>query len=100
MQGEGHENALDARLGRGQAELGAAVVEQVELHVAPTTNQLPFTVASDPSGAGEATSQRWGTQIKSQLVVIGHPPTTSPVYCTALLYIGDIRLFIRPVRMR
>lgn len=37
-----HEDGLVARLGRVQPELGAAVVDEVELHVAPAPHQLPL----------------------------------------------------------
>lgn len=39
-EGERHQDALDPGAGRGQAELHASVVHQVELHISATQSQI------------------------------------------------------------
>lgn len=41
-QGHGREDGLDARAGCGQAKLGAAVVHEIELDIAPPSELLPL----------------------------------------------------------
>ena len=41
---KGHEDALNSRSGSVETELGATVVNQVELDVAPSSQQLPVSL--------------------------------------------------------